>query len=177
MAPDKEMSPLGNPNEGESKEGRLGEVINTAFPVCLQEHLQPHLLHFAGEIPPIILFDRERHPRVNYLKRLPQPLPYKGSAEYWVPVDDLLQGLLKKRGIQLAQEGAAELFDVDAGVWSIEAVKQEPLLERGQGVNIFDLPLPDEETVDRRLVEPAQGEVRGGIAAGLGRQTMANQSL
>src|ERR1700687_2713776 len=56
-------------------------------------------------------------------------------------------------GIEGAHEGPAELLDIGARARRLQGVKQHPLLHGGERIEVFDLPIAAQQTVDRILSE------------------------
>ncbi|MCY1490220.1 hypothetical protein D9M68_239720 [compost metagenome] len=85
-----------------------------------------------------------------------------------------LPGAAQALGVQPAHFHA-ELIDVGAGQWLVEAVEQEARLHGRQRVEVFDARGRNGQRVQLRLVDARQREVRRGHAAGVCFLAMGDQ--
>ncbi len=88
--------------------------------------------------PPIMLIDPDRDAPRNHLKRLLQVLPDKRGAQRRMTIDNLLPRSLKCRHVEVL-ERAGDVRHVDSMVLRVQTVKQQPLLHRRKGINVFNV--------------------------------------
>ena len=109
------------------------------MPVAMAQLFEAALLLVGGEAAPVQLLPGESDALADDLQRFVEPVPEKGGAQRPVALHQPLPGLPEQRGIEVRRQGAGELADIDPGLGRQQAVEQHAVLERREGVDVFDV--------------------------------------
>ena len=164
MVPDEEVRVGANPGEDYPHQGGAREV--EAQPV-LPQRRNARRDRVRGQAAPVFPHQGERHPPVHPLQGVREPFPEEGGTQDGVAGQNLRPGPLEGGEVEPLQ-GAAETADVDRLPLLHQGVEEHPLLHGGEGVEVLDLTAGTlQQAVEGLRVEPAEGEVRRGVAARL----------
>ena len=86
------------------------------------------------------LCERQLDPPLHRLERPLLALPHERRAEHRVALDRPLPGPREGGRVERPVERAAQLLDVDPRLRGVEAVEQDPLLQRGQRIDVGEVP-------------------------------------
>ncbi len=162
--PDQYHLVLGDPGDHQPHQRRLGQV-QAERPVTGQ-----HRFQFGGDIrfAPVVLVDRHHHLAVHHLHRIVQAGPGDPAAQHRCPIHHPLPGRCQRRRIVHSGQSHVDLVEVGARLGVDQPVEQDSRLERGERVDVLDVPAVTGHEVQLPPVEPGQREVGGGSATGVG---------
>jgi hypothetical protein len=106
--------------------------------ISLEVGEEASLLVGGGEGAPVLVLDGQPDLAMDDLDGLLESLAEEGGAQSGVALEDSEPGTLEGVLVERSDEGAAELDDVDPGLWSVEAVEEHPLLQWCQRVDVLD---------------------------------------
>ncbi len=136
-APDEAPPPVGQPNEDQTHEGRPAQLEASGTVRC-QVVRQPAPLFLLGQPAPILPEDRQLHARTHHLQRLFQLLPNESRAQHRMPRHHPSPRLEERLLVQVAFQSAAQLLEVRLRARRVQAVEQQALLHRREGIGILD---------------------------------------
>jgi len=138
VGPDELVGVVGQPQQGQADEGRLGQVEAPSL-LRREEGGQPALLLGRVQPAPVLLCDSHIDLAAHDLDGFLQPLPGERGAQDGMALHHALPGALERGDVQPAAQGSIELLHVDAGLRREQAVKEHALLHRRERVKAFDV--------------------------------------
>ena len=152
MAPEEAPGALARAHQGPAQE-RWPRQVEAAAAVGAHQRCEAALPLGLGERAPVLLDDLDRDPPVDRLEGPREVVAVEGGAEDRRAGDDPPPGLAEGREVQVPLEGSVELLDVRSRARRIQAVKEEPLLQRGERIDVLD--------ICRQTGEVVRGDGRG----------------
>src|SRR5215510_11545266 len=111
QGPDTLVDILDPLEKGQAHQWGFGQR-KTLRSVCRQESFELLFLLDCRHTLPVVLPPGEFYLPIYDLKRLVVGLPMESSAQYWVPVYNVLPGLLEGRDVQMTGQRAAPLHTI-----------------------------------------------------------------
>ncbi len=137
--PDQAMAGGAEAQERQAEERRARRL--EALPaVGGQEGREARRALGRGEAAPVLGAERQLDLPLHRLERSLLALPDERRAQHGVALDHPLPGAREGRLVERPGERAAQLLDVEPRLGGVEAVEEHPLLERGEGVDVFEVP-------------------------------------
>ncbi len=165
LAPDELPGGLAHAEDGQTHEGRAGQV-EAASAVLGEECVALGLLLIGVKVAPVVLEPGELGTRVHHLERLGQPFPHEAGAKDGVVPHQQLPRAPEALRIEVALESERGLDEVDPRVRGEQGVEENALLHRGERVDVLEVRTEAlQEAVERVLLQGGDWEVRRSEAA------------
>src|SRR5262249_2326340 len=137
--------------------------VEAPLTILPQQLLEPPLLIGARQLPPVLLLEPDVAPQMHHLESALQTLPVEGGPQDRMPLHRRPACRLEGRLVAVPVQAEAQRLAIEPRSGSVERMEKDSLLERRQGVQVFDSSLRREQPVQIRLSQPGEREVRRGI--------------
>ncbi|CAM4223314.1 hypothetical protein COSO111634_35310 [Corallococcus soli] len=175
VAPDEAPVLLGHPHPHHPHQ-RGSRQLEAAPAFVLLQPRQPGLLLLGGQVPPVMLLERQRGVRVHHLEGGLQVVPHEAGAQDGVSVHHRLPRLLEQRDVHVRVDRPGALLEIEARVRRAEGMEQHALLERGERIDVLHGgALRGQQPVERGLGDARQGEVPRRHPAGVFRVPLRDE--
>ncbi|MBV6469757.1 MAG: hypothetical protein NBKEAIPA_01664 [Nitrospirae bacterium] len=158
VRPEDVVGLLGDTKQQDPHQGRQLKV-EIRQPIALHQSAEPRLLLACRAIPRIHFTPGQGRGRQDDLNRRGHFAPEESRPQQRVPIHDLLPRAAEHCEIKVTLHPPTHLLDIDTGDRGIQAVEEEPLLQRAQRVDILQVRAGRFRRRPRGLVDEGTGEV------------------